>query len=75
MHFTATRMQDEREAKASAPGTLTATAAGARVTFLALYKPLQVYAVIQGLIHSTSLIADYLDHIPHAHSAHPVSEP
>ena len=66
-------MQEEEET--TGQGTATPTAAAARLTFLALYKPLQIYAAIQGLLHASSLIADWLDHFPHHHSAHPISAP
>ena len=62
---------EEKEGK----DTSSATRQGIRLTFLALCKPLQLYAIIQGLLHSCSLLADYLDHIPHHRSHHPVSAP
>ena len=57
-------MQDEEDSTKRAAGVLKPTTAAARMTVMALNRPLQLYVVLQCLLHVASLLADYADHLP-----------
>lgn len=67
--------QDKADSTKHEAGVLKPTAAAARLTVMALDKPLQLYVVLQCLLHVASLLADYADHLPQHNTHSPFCAP